>query len=66
MPKHPEAIRRQAQRESRQAAALRANLSRRKDQQRQQAGDVGLAAGSPTPEPAPAADPDLAPDPPHR
>ena len=39
MPKNPTAVHQEAARRARQAAALRANLSRRKDQQRQQCVD---------------------------
>ena len=45
MPKNPTAIRIEADRRARAAAALRANLSRRKDQQRQQSVDEPAPAG---------------------
>ena len=45
MPKNPTALHQEAARRARQAAALRANLSRRKDQQRQQSVDVSPPSG---------------------
>lgn len=70
MPTNPEAIRRTADRLARQTAALRANLSRRKDQQRQQDADA-KPAGAPDTDPPRTApktpvEPGLAPDHPRR
>jgi len=44
-PLTPHAIRQQALRQARQAAALRANLARRKDQQREQTVDARAESG---------------------
>ena len=45
MPKNPTALQQESARRARQAAALRANLARRKDQQRQQTVDAQLETG---------------------
>ena len=66
-PQSPHAIRQKAAREARSAAALRANLARRKDQRRRQSTDGRVEASlgvAGSPEGAP--DADLAPKGSHR